>query len=176
MMEIAGFVRPDFIVNTVPNLEGQIAGVFAGNWVSAWLDSIKLVDKIFGVEIKQEADIVIATAGGYPKDINLYQTGKTMDNAYYAMKKGGVAIILSECSGDYRTPGILPMVRVSFVPGDGKGAAGKFHHRRMGCPQRNRMQQQGSVHSPNQKREFRFNQKYRIHAGVGHRRGPKTGA
>jgi len=97
MMEIAGFVQPNFIVNTVPNLDGQIAGVFAGNWVSAWLDSVKLVNEIFGVEIEEEADIVIATAGGYPKDINLYQTGKTMDNAYYAMKKGGVAIILSEC-------------------------------------------------------------------------------
>jgi nickel-dependent lactate racemase len=97
MMEIAGFVKPDFIINTVPNLEGQIAGVFAGNWVSAWLDSVKLVNEIFGVEIEEEADIVIATAGGYPKDINLYQTGKTMDNAYYAMKKGGAAIILSEC-------------------------------------------------------------------------------
>lgn len=97
MMEIAGFVQPDFIVNTVPNLDGQIAAVFAGNWVSAWLDSVTLVNEIFGVEIQEEADIVIATAGGYPKDINLYQTGKTMDNAYYAMKKGGVAIILSEC-------------------------------------------------------------------------------
>ena len=97
MMEIAGFLQPDFIVNTVPNLEGQIAGVFAGNWVSAWLDAVKRVEEIFGVEIREEADIVIATAGGYPKDINLYQTGKTMDNAYYAMKKGGVAIILAEC-------------------------------------------------------------------------------
>ena len=97
MMEIAGFAQPDFIVNTVPDLHGQIAGVFAGNWVSAWLDAVKLVDKIFGVEIEEEADIVIATTGGYPKDINLYQTGKTMDNAYYAMKKGGVAIIIAEC-------------------------------------------------------------------------------
>jgi len=97
MMEIAGFVKPDFIVNTVPNLNGEIAGVFAGNWVSAWMEATRLVDEIFGVEIKEEADIVIATAGGYPKDINLYQTGKTMDNAYYAMKKGGAAIILSEC-------------------------------------------------------------------------------
>lgn len=97
MMEVAGFVQPDFIVNTVPNLDGQIAGVFAGNWVSAWLDSVKLVDEIFGVEVEEEADIVIATAGGYPRDINLYQTGKTMDNAYYAMKKGGVAVILAEC-------------------------------------------------------------------------------
>jgi nickel-dependent lactate racemase len=97
MMEIAGFMQPDFIVNTVPNLDGQIAGVFAGNWVSAWLDSVKLVDEIFGVEVEEEADIVIATAGGYPKDINLYQTGKTLDNAYYAMRKGGVAVILAEC-------------------------------------------------------------------------------
>ncbi|WP_028308640.1 nickel-dependent lactate racemase [Desulfitibacter alkalitolerans] len=97
MMEIAAFVNPDFIVNVVPNPEGDIAGVFAGNWISAWLHGTELVDKMYGIEIQEEADIVIATAGGYPKDINLYQTGKTMDNAYYAMKKGGAAIILSEC-------------------------------------------------------------------------------
>ncbi|MDW7674921.1 MAG: nickel-dependent lactate racemase [Bacillota bacterium] len=97
MMEIAAFVKPDFIINSVPNPQGDIAGIFAGNWVSAWLKGTELIDKIYGVEIKEEADIVIATAGGYPKDINLYQTGKTMDNAYYAMKKGGVAIILAEC-------------------------------------------------------------------------------
>ncbi|HSR12317.1 MAG TPA: nickel-dependent lactate racemase [Thermodesulfobacteriota bacterium] len=97
MMEIAGFVKPDFIVNTVPNLDGEIAAVFAGNWVSAWAEGTKLVDEIFGVGIEEEADVVIATAGGYPRDINLYQTGKTMDNAYYAMKKGGAAVILAEC-------------------------------------------------------------------------------
>ncbi len=96
-MEIAAFVNPDFIVNVVPNPAGDIAGVFSGNWVSAWLRGTELVDQIYGIEIEGEADIVIATAGGYPKDINLYQTGKTMDNAFHAMKKGGVAIILSEC-------------------------------------------------------------------------------
>ncbi len=97
MMEIAAFIKPDFIINTVPNAEGNLAGVFAGNWVSAWLHGTELVDKIYGTKIEEKADIVVASAGGYPKDINLYQTGKTMDNAYHAMKKGGVAIILSEC-------------------------------------------------------------------------------
>lgn len=97
MMEIAAFVKPDFIVNIVPNLNDEIVAVFAGNWVSAWLEATKLVDEICGVEIEQEADIVIASAGGYPKDINLYQSAKTMDNARYAMKKGGVAIVLLEC-------------------------------------------------------------------------------
>jgi nickel-dependent lactate racemase len=97
MMEIAGFVQPDFLVNVVPNSEGDFAGIFAGNWVSAWQEGTKLVDEIYSVEIPGLADIVIASAGGYPKDINLYQTGKTMDNASYAVKKGGVVILISEC-------------------------------------------------------------------------------
>jgi lactate racemase len=97
MMEIAGFVKPDFIVNVVPNAEGDYAGIFAGNWVSAWQEGTKLVDEIYSVEIPDLADIVIASAGGSPKDINLYQAGKTMDNASYAVKKGGAVIIVSEC-------------------------------------------------------------------------------
>jgi len=97
MMEAAAFVKPDFIVNIVPNLDGDIAGIFAGNWISAWLEATRMVDDIFGVEIREQADIVIATAGGYPKDINLYQTQKTIDNAFYTMKPGGTAVILAEC-------------------------------------------------------------------------------
>jgi nickel-dependent lactate racemase len=101
MMEIAGFVKPDFIINMVPTPEGKFAGIFAGNWVSAWLEGCKLVDKLYGVEIEGLADIVVASAGGFPKDINLYQTGKTMDNACYAVKEGGAVILLSECSDIY---------------------------------------------------------------------------
>lgn len=97
MMEIAGFVQPDFIFNVVPTAEGDYAGIFAGNWVSAWQEGTKLVDEIYSVEIPGLADIVIASAGGHPKDINLYQTGKVMDNASYAVKKGGVVIVVSEC-------------------------------------------------------------------------------
>jgi nickel-dependent lactate racemase len=97
MMEIAGFVKPDFILNMVPNGDGDFAGIYAGNWVSAWQEGTKLVDEIYSVEIPGLADIVIASAGGTPKDINLYQTGKTMDNASYAVRKGGAVIIVSEC-------------------------------------------------------------------------------
>ncbi len=97
MMECAALAKPDFIVNVVPNLEGDICGIFAGNWVSAWHKATQLVDDIFGVEIETAADIVIASAGGYPMDINLYQTTKTMDNAAQAVKPGGVSVILSDC-------------------------------------------------------------------------------
>jgi len=101
MVEVAAFAKPDFIINTVPTPDGKVAGIFAGNWISAWQEGMKLVDEIYGVEIPGKADIVVTTAGGYPKDINLYQTGKTMDNACYAVKKGGVVILLSECEDIY---------------------------------------------------------------------------
>lgn len=97
MMEIAALVNPDFLINVVPNLEGELVGIFAGHWSTAWQKGCEMVRKIYGVEIEEQADIVIASAGGYPKDINLYQSQKTIDNACYAMKPGGVSIILAEC-------------------------------------------------------------------------------
>jgi len=97
MMEAAAFLKADFIINVVPNLDDDITGIFTGNWISAWRQATRLVDEIFGVTIQERADIVIASAGGYPKDINLYQSQKTIDNAIYAMKQGGIAIILADC-------------------------------------------------------------------------------
>ena len=97
MMEAAAFVNPDFLVNVVPNIEGEITEIFTGNWVSAWQQACQMAERIFGVPIEAQADIVIASAGGYPKDINLYQSQKTIDNAVYAMRPGGVAIILAQC-------------------------------------------------------------------------------
>jgi nickel-dependent lactate racemase len=106
MMEVAAFAPPDFIINTVPNFEGEVCAVFTGNWVSAWWDAVRLVTDMYGVPIEQQADIVIATAGGYPKDINLYQSQKTIHNAVAAMKPGGAAIIMAECP-DFDEPAEL---------------------------------------------------------------------
>ena len=97
MMEVAAFLKPDFLINVVPNLNGDLAGIFTGNWVSAWVQACQMAEQLYGVRIEKKADIVIATAGGHPKDINLYQSQKTIDNATYAMKPGGVSIILAQC-------------------------------------------------------------------------------
>jgi lactate racemase len=97
MMEVAAFLRPHFLINVVMNYEDRVAAIFAGNWVSAWMEATRLVDDMYCVKIDEKADIVVASAGGYPKDISLYQSQKTLDNARYAVKKGGVVVILAEC-------------------------------------------------------------------------------
>lgn len=87
-----------FLFNAVLNEKHEFVKIFAGDWIDAHLEACKYVDKVYGSPIKEKADVVIATCGGYPKDINVYQMQKTMDNARCAVKEGGVVILLAECS------------------------------------------------------------------------------
>jgi nickel-dependent lactate racemase len=97
MLEAAGMLRPDFLINLVLNAEGDVADVFAGDYVEAHLEGCRLVERLYGRRISQRADIVIASSGGYPKDINYYQAHKALDNAFHAVKEGGVIVLLAEC-------------------------------------------------------------------------------
>jgi nickel-dependent lactate racemase len=95
MLEAASFVRPSFLFNVVM-AEGRIAGAVAGQYVDAHGAGRDLVDAIDGVNIQEKADVVVASAGGSPKDINLYQSIKTLINAREATKPGGTMIIMTE--------------------------------------------------------------------------------
>lgn len=86
-----------FLFNAILDAEHRFLRMFAGNYVDAHQEACRFVDQVYGVPIAQPADVVIASCGGYPKDINVYQMQKTMDNAVLAVKPGGVVIILAEC-------------------------------------------------------------------------------
>lgn len=96
MLQAASFVRPTFMFNVVMGAEGNIAGAVAGNYIDAHAKGREMVNDMDGVFINEKADLVIATAGGYPKDINLYQTIKTLINAREGVKENGTIILISE--------------------------------------------------------------------------------
>jgi len=98
MFEICEKVRPDFLVNVVVNERGEYVAVVAGDIKEAFKAGCKVVKESFSVPIKRRNDLVIASCGGYPKDIQLYQSVKGLDNAAYAVRDGGVIILCSECS------------------------------------------------------------------------------
>lgn len=97
MMEAAEFVKPSFLFNVITNSKGEISDAVAGNYVTAHLKGCEMLKNIDGVQIQQKAELVIASCGGYPKDIDLYQASKTLTNAKEAVKVGGKIIILAEC-------------------------------------------------------------------------------
>jgi len=96
--EIGNMVNVDFSLNVVLNSNKKICGIFAGRLSSAFQKAIKLVDKMYKVKISCLYDLVIVSAGGYPRDINLYQAQKAIEAARKIVKKGGKIILFAECS------------------------------------------------------------------------------
>ena len=96
--EVVKYCPIDFIVNVVLDEKKNIIKAVAGNHVQAHREGCKFLDSLYKVEIPQQADIVITTPGGYPKDINLYQAQKALDNSKHAVRDGGIVILLASCS------------------------------------------------------------------------------
>lgn len=106
MKEACEILQPDFMLNTVFTTDGDISEIVAGHWYDAWKKGTEDVMAMSGVKISQRADVVFASAGGYPKDLNLYQATKAHMNAVFAVKKGGIMIFTLECP-DIKEPAIF---------------------------------------------------------------------
>ena len=95
--EIGKFQRIDYIVNVVLDAHKKILKSYAGHYIEAHRAGCAFLDTLYKVEIEDKADIVIVSVGGYPKDLNLYQAQKGLDNAKFAVKDGGVIIVSASC-------------------------------------------------------------------------------
>jgi len=128
--------RPSFLLNVVLNEKKEFLKVFAGDYITAHRQGCEFVESVYGTRLPEAADLVIASCGGYPKDINVYQMQKTMDNAWLAVKEGGIVIMVGECiegtgsdmyerwMREYKTPEkIEEKVRKEFVIGGHKAYA-----------------------------------------------------
>jgi len=97
-LEEAGqFTGLRYIVNVVLDEANRTVAAFAGHPIAAHRAAAKTMDHLVKVSIKEPADIVVASAGGYPRDINLYQAHKAIENASHAVKTGGTIILAAEC-------------------------------------------------------------------------------
>jgi len=136
MQEAAEKVGVDFNINVVTDENHKIVEIVAGELLASWQQGVEACKQIYICPIEKKADVVIASPGGYPKDINVYQAQKALDNAYQAVKSGGTIILLAECSEGYGEPtfekwveeanspdGIIERLKNKFVLGGHKAYA-----------------------------------------------------
>ena len=95
--EAGAMVGVDFIVNVVLDEHKKIVYSAAGDVVDAHRDACRYLDRMYLKPIEKRADIVIVSQGGAPKDANLYQTQKALDNAKHAVRDGGTIILVGAC-------------------------------------------------------------------------------
>ena len=96
--EAGKMVGIDFIFNVILDDDKKIIDAIAGKNNAAWLEGIKKYDRIYKREVDCRADIVIASPGGYPKDINLYQSQKALENIKDIARPKGVIILMASCT------------------------------------------------------------------------------
>jgi lactate racemase len=97
MEDAANVAGLDFILNAVLNGRNKVVQAVAGDYISAHRQGAATVDRMYRRPVKP-AEIVVTCAGGRPKDLNLFQAQKALDNAKNAAIPGGSIILVAECS------------------------------------------------------------------------------
>ena len=104
MVEAGRKVDVGFIVNVVVDATGNVCAVVAGDVEQAWLEGVRQCREISVTPIDHLFDVAIAGAGGYPKDINVYQAQKALDNAQRAVAPGGTIVLVADCTEGFGEP------------------------------------------------------------------------
>lgn len=95
--EIGRLVDIHFALNVVMNDEKEVVAAFAGDPWSVIAAGIPWVRRIYEVPVSEPFDVMITCPGGYPKDINLYQSHKAVSCANRVTKEGGKIALVAAC-------------------------------------------------------------------------------
>lgn len=106
----------DFILNVVVDHQHRIVAAFAGDVVEAHRAGCRLVIERGAIDISQRANIVIASPGGYPKDLNLLQSNKALQSARDFVCENGVIILVAECAEGFGNPVLEQWMREIPTP------------------------------------------------------------
>lgn len=134
--EAAAICGVDFLVNVVLDEHKHIVYAAAGDVTLAHRDACRVLEQRYRTPIDALADIVVVSQGGAPKDLNLYQLQKALDNAWQAVRPGGIVILVGACpegcgeavfqqwmTGAATPQDILTRIRTDFCIGGHKAAA-----------------------------------------------------
>jgi nickel-dependent lactate racemase len=106
-----------FAIQVVLNKHHGTCAAFAGDLRESWRRATKKADEVFVMNIKRKADIVVAVTA-FPYDIDLYQSQKALDNSKYAVKDGGIIILVSACRDGVGPPNFLNLLASASTPKD----------------------------------------------------------
>ncbi|MBK9168685.1 MAG: nickel-dependent lactate racemase [Bryobacterales bacterium] len=110
LLEIARMARHDFMVDVALARDRRIAGVFAGDPVSAHREGVQFVSRALLERMDEPVDACITTAAGYPLDLTFYQSIKGITAAQHIVKPGGRILLVAACEEGCGAPEFSRMV------------------------------------------------------------------
>jgi nickel-dependent lactate racemase len=115
-LESARLSKPDFCINVTINSHHEITKVGSGNIFQVHNYLVNSQEKKCFREIKGRFDIVLTGNSGYPLDLNLYQSVKSMVIGEIAVKQNGTIIAINECSNGIGGEGFEKLIKSGKKP------------------------------------------------------------
>ena len=98
MNEAGNMFGIDMVVNVILDANNDVVRLLAGEPIAVLKEGAKTCAALYGVAIEHKFDIVIASCGGHPKDISLYQAQKGLNLASQALEQSGKILLVAACS------------------------------------------------------------------------------
>ncbi|MEW6359670.1 MAG: nickel-dependent lactate racemase [Planctomycetota bacterium] len=95
--EVGRMARVDYNLSVALDAEHRIVAARAGDPDLSFREACRFIDEMYLVEIPGRADLVIASPGGHPKDLDLYQSQKAIEEASLDVKPGGSVLVAARC-------------------------------------------------------------------------------
>jgi nickel-dependent lactate racemase len=95
--EAGDLIGIHLVVNVVLDASNRVVDLLAGEPKAVYQEGAKTCAALYGVAIQEKFDIAVASCGGQPKDINLYQAQKGLAHAAQAVKPGGKILLMAAC-------------------------------------------------------------------------------
>jgi nickel-dependent lactate racemase len=101
--DVCSRVGIDFSINIIPTIDGSPAGIFAGHFVKAHREAIKLLKKIYEIKLPPKTKFDVVFFNAYPEDTELSQSSKALNtyllNPKLVSYRGAVVILSASTEG-----------------------------------------------------------------------------
>jgi len=95
--EVGRTAGVSFNVSLAMDAEHRIVAVRAGDPDISFRQACRFIDEMYAVEVPRRSDLVIASPGGHPKDIDLYQSQKAIEEATRVVEPGADVLVTARC-------------------------------------------------------------------------------
>ncbi len=95
--EIGGLIGVDLALNGILDQRREIVRAVAGDPVAVMETGAPMARQLCQIAVRQNYGVVVASPGGHPKDINVYQSQKAVASAARIVRPGGTIILAAAC-------------------------------------------------------------------------------
>jgi nickel-dependent lactate racemase len=94
---IGELIGVDLALNAILDQQREIVRAVAGHPVAVMEVGAPAARQVSQVAVRRDYQVVVASAGGHPKDINVYQSQKAVASAARIVRPGGTIILAAAC-------------------------------------------------------------------------------